>query len=55
VAAMLLAGTPHRAIADTLGTDRRDILNRARRIVARVAPSAMFTSDTQGAAALAQT
>jgi two-component system, NarL family, response regulator DevR len=40
VAAMLLAGTPDHGIADALGTDRRDIAQRARRILARIGPHA---------------
>jgi DNA-binding NarL/FixJ family response regulator len=40
VAAMLLAGTGYHAIADALGTERRDIVHRVRRILARLGPKA---------------
>jgi DNA-binding NarL/FixJ family response regulator len=54
VAAMLLAGTPHHAIAVTLGTDRRDIVHRARRIVARIGPTATSASGRPAAVGVAQ-
>ena len=38
VAAMLLAGTSHSGIAETLGVERQEVAGRARRIVARVRP-----------------
>ncbi len=40
VAAMLLAGTSHQAIAETLATDRRDVVRRIRRIVGQLRPTA---------------
>lgn len=40
VAAMLLAGTSHHAIAETLATDRRDVVSRVRRIVGQLRPTA---------------
>ena len=40
VAAMLLADTPHVAIADTLDVAREEVAWRARRIVARMRPGA---------------
>jgi DNA-binding NarL/FixJ family response regulator len=40
VAAMLLAGTAHDAIADVLGTERRDVAHRVRRILAHLCPRA---------------
>jgi DNA-binding NarL/FixJ family response regulator len=39
VAAMLLAGTPHATIAETLGVQREEVAWRARRIVARMRPN----------------
>ena len=36
VAAMALAGTSHNGIAEALGTDRRDVRHRIRRIVGRL-------------------
>jgi DNA-binding NarL/FixJ family response regulator len=39
VASMLLAGTTHQGIAETLATDRRDIVRRVRRIVGRLRPT----------------
>jgi DNA-binding NarL/FixJ family response regulator len=38
VVAMLLAGTSHRSIADTLGTEREEVGHRVRRVLARLAP-----------------
>jgi DNA-binding NarL/FixJ family response regulator len=38
VASMLLAGTSHQGIAETLATDRRDIVRRVRRIVGQLRP-----------------
>ncbi len=43
VAAMLLAGTSHQGIAETLATDRRDVVRRVRRIVGQLRPSAAAT------------
>lgn len=40
VASMLLAGTSHQGIAETLATDRRDVVRRVRRIVGRLRPLA---------------
>lgn len=40
VASMLLAGTSHQGIAETLATDRRDVVHRVRRIVGRLRPLA---------------
>lgn len=40
VASMLLAGTSHQGIAETLATDRRDIVRRVRRIVGQLRPAA---------------
>ena len=39
VASMLLAGTSHQGIAETLATDRRDVVHRVRRIVAQLRPT----------------
>jgi two-component system response regulator DevR len=38
VASMLLAGTSHQGIAETLATDRQDVARRVRRIVGRLRP-----------------
>ena len=48
VASMLLAGTSHHGIAETLATDRRDVAHRVRRIVGRLRPTACApsTADT---------
>jgi DNA-binding NarL/FixJ family response regulator len=43
VASMLLAGTSHQGIAETLATDRRDIVRRVHRIVGRLRPTAAPT------------
>jgi DNA-binding NarL/FixJ family response regulator len=43
VASMRLAGTSHQGIAETLATDRRDIVRRVRRIVGRLRPTASPT------------
>jgi DNA-binding NarL/FixJ family response regulator len=40
VVAMVLAGTAHHSIADALGTDRREVVNRVRRVLARLGPKA---------------
>lgn len=40
IAAMLLARTSHQAIAETLATDRRDVVSRVRRIVGQLRPTA---------------
>jgi two-component system nitrate/nitrite response regulator NarL len=40
IAAMLLAGTSHQGIAETLATDRRDVVSRVRRIVGQLRPTA---------------
>lgn len=40
IAAMLLAGTSHQGIAETLATDRGDIVRRVRRIVGQLRPTA---------------
>jgi DNA-binding NarL/FixJ family response regulator len=39
VASMLLAGTSHQGIAETLATDRRDVVHSVRRIVGRLRPT----------------
>ena len=39
VASMLLAGTSHQGIAETLATDRREVVHRVRRIVGQLRPS----------------
>ena len=39
VASMLLAGTSHQDVAHALGIERREVVRRARRIVARVRPT----------------
>ena len=48
VASMLLAGTSHQGIAETLATDRRDVVHRVRRIVGQLRPTgcAPSTADT---------
>jgi DNA-binding NarL/FixJ family response regulator len=38
VASMLLAGTSHQGIAETLAIDRRDVIQRTQRVVARLRP-----------------
>jgi DNA-binding NarL/FixJ family response regulator len=48
VASMLLAGTSHQGIAQTLATDRRDVVGRVRRIVGRLRPSARPTPTADG-------
>lgn len=48
VASMLLAGTSHPGIAETLATDRRDVIRRARRIVGRLRPMADRKPETHG-------
>ncbi len=48
VASMLLAGTSHPGIAETLATDRRDVIRRARRIVGRLRPMADRRPETHG-------
>lgn len=40
VASMLLAGTSHQGIAETLATDRRDVVRSVRRIVGQLRPTA---------------
>jgi DNA-binding NarL/FixJ family response regulator len=40
VASMRLAGTSHEGIAEALGTDRRDVVQRVHRIVGRLRPKA---------------
>ena len=40
IASMLLAGTTHQGIAETLATDRRDVVRRVRHIVGRLRPTA---------------
>lgn len=40
VASMRLAGTSHQGIAEALGTDRRDVVRRVRRIVGQLRPKA---------------
>ncbi len=39
VASMLLAGTSHQGIAETLATDRQDVVHSVRRIVGRLRPT----------------
>jgi two-component system response regulator DevR len=39
VASMLLAGTSHQGIAETLASDRRDVVRRVRRIVGQLRPT----------------
>jgi two-component system, NarL family, response regulator DevR len=48
VASMLLAGTSHQGIAETLATDRREVVHRVRRIVGQLRPTgcAPSTGDT---------
>jgi DNA-binding NarL/FixJ family response regulator len=46
VAAMLLADTSHRAIAETLEVDHGEVAWRARRIVARMRPGAVDGGDS---------
>jgi DNA-binding NarL/FixJ family response regulator len=46
VAAMLLAGTSLQGIAETLDTDRRDVVGRARRIVGRLRPKARLDKSS---------
>ena len=48
VASMLLAGTSHQGIAETLATDRRDVVHRVRRIVGQLRPTGCVppTADT---------
>ena len=48
VASMLLAGTSHQGIAETLATDRRDVARRVHRIVGQLRPTgcAPSTADT---------
>jgi DNA-binding NarL/FixJ family response regulator len=48
VASMLLAGTSHQGIAETLATDRRDVAHRARRIVGRLRPTMRRTRIGDG-------
>jgi DNA-binding NarL/FixJ family response regulator len=48
VASMLLAGTSHQGIAETLATDRRDVVRRVRRIVGRLRPMACPTPTADG-------
>lgn len=48
VASMLLAGTSHQGIAETLATDRRDVVRRARRIVGRLRPTMPRTPMADG-------
>lgn len=44
VASMLLAGTSHQGIAETLATDRRDVVCRKRRIVGQLRPTGRSTA-----------
>ena len=48
VASMLLAGASHQGIAQTLATDRREVIGRVRRIVGRLRPSACPTPTADG-------
>jgi two-component system, NarL family, response regulator DevR len=48
VASMLLAGTSHQGIAEILGTDRREVVRRVRRIVGRLRPTACPTPTADG-------
>lgn len=45
VASMLLAGTSHQGIAETLATDRRDVVHRVRRIVGQLRPTGCAPSS----------
>jgi DNA-binding NarL/FixJ family response regulator len=47
VASMLLAGTSHHGIAETLATDRRDVAHRVRRIVGQLRPAGRALSTTE--------
>ena len=47
VVSMRLAGTSHHGIAETLGTDRRDVTRRVRRIVGQLRPMAGSRATSQ--------